>query len=199
MKFYQKSLIYKNTTLVRHWFTSKNWIFAIFFKKVSFDGFTHYFIGNIIFFTCPNFQKIEFFHITPIYLIYNYIRHFMTSIFHNQTIRILRIKIEKVSIDGLSWLFMVHFLIIFFIVQSVSKMKFYRKSLIYKNTNIVRHWFSSKNWIFAIFLKKVSIDGFSHFSLKIHPKFSKNRLFHIPQYIIYLLIRILCSFQQSNY
>ena len=75
---------------------------------------------------------------------------------------------------------------LFFLLSKVSKMKFYQKSLIYKIYNIVRHWFSSKNWIFAIFFKKVSIDGFTHFSSKIHPKFSKNRLFHIPQYIIYL-------------
>ena len=85
------------------------------------------------------------------------------------------------------WLFF-----FFAIVQSFSKnrkMKFYQKSLIFfgpQKYNIVRHWLSSKNWIFAIFFKKVSIDGFTHFSSKIHTKFSKNRLFHIPKYIIYL-------------
>ena len=81
--------------------------------------------------------------------------------------------------------FLVHFLIIFFIVQSL-KNEISSKILDTQKYNIVRHWFSSKNWIFAIFFKKVSIDGFTHFSSKIHLKFSKNRLFHIPKYIIYL-------------
>ena len=107
--------------IVRHWFSSKNWIFAIFFKKVSIDGFTHY------------LWKI----------------------------------------------------LLIFIVQSF-KNEISSKILDTQKYNIVRHWFSSKNWIFSIFFKKVSIDGFTHFSSKIHPKFSKNRLFHIPQYIIYL-------------
>ena len=71
-------------------------------------------------------------------------------------------------------------------MSKVSKNEILSKILDIQKYNIVRHWFSSKNWNFAIFFKKVSIDGFTHFSSKIHPKFSKNRLFHIPQYIIYL-------------
>ena len=70
-------------------------------------------------------------------------------------------------------------------MSKVSKMKFYKKILDIQKYNIVRHWFSSKNWNFAIFFKKVSIDGFTHFSSKIHPKFSKNRLFHNPN-ILYI-------------
>ena len=58
--------------------------------------------------------------------------------------------------------FLVHFLIIFFIVQSF-KNEILSKILDIQKYNIVRHWFSSKNWIFAIFFKKVSIDGFTHF------------------------------------
>ena len=115
-----KILDIENYNIVRHWFYTKNWIFAIFFKKVSIDGFLTLFMGNIIFFNVQSF-KYEFLW------------------------KILDIQLY----------------------------------------NIVRHWFSTKNRIFAIFFKKVSIDGFSHFSSKIHPKFSKNRLFHIPQYIIY--------------
>ena len=68
--------------------------------------------------------------------------------------------------------FLVHFLIIFFIVQSF-KNEISSKILDTQKYNIVRHWFSSKNWNFSIFFKKVSIDGFTHFSSKIHPKFSK--------------------------
>ena len=69
--------------------------------------------------------------------------------------------------------FLVHFLIIFFIVQSF-KNEILSKILDIQKYNIVRHWFSSKNWIFAIFFKKVSIDGFTHFYGKYYPKFSKN-------------------------
>ena len=116
-----KILDIQKYNIVRHWFSSKNWIFAIFFKKVSIDGFTHY------------LWKI----------------------------------------------------LLIFIVQSF-KNEISSKILDTQKYNIVRHWFSSKNWIFSIFFKKVSIDGFTHFSSKIHPKFSKNQLFHIPQYIIYL-------------
>ena len=121
MKFYKKILDIQKYKIVRHWFSSKNWNFAIFLKKVSIDGFSHY------------LWKI----------------------------------------------------LLIFIVQSF-KNEILSKILDIQKYNIVRHWFSSKNWIFAIFFKKVSIDGFTHFSSKIHPKFSKNRLFHIPQYIIYL-------------
>ena len=120
-KIWSKILNIQIYNIVRHWFSSKNWIFAIFFKKVSIDGFTHY------------LWKI----------------------------------------------------LLIFIVQSF-KNEISSKILDTQKYNIVRHWFSSKNWIFSIFFKKVSIDGFTHFSSKIHPKFSKNRLFHIPQYIIYL-------------
>ena len=65
-------------------------------------------------------------------------------------------------------------------------MKFHQKSLIHKNTTLYDIDFPQKIGIFRFFFKKVSFDGFTHFSSKIHPKFSKNRLFHIPQYIIYL-------------
>ena len=106
--------------IVRHWFSSKDWIFAIFFKKVSIDGFTHY------------LWKI----------------------------------------------------LLIFIVQSF-KNEISSKILDTQKYNIVRHWFSSKKWIFSIFFKKVSIDGFTHFWSKIHPKFSKNRSSIYPN-ILYI-------------
>ena len=102
-----KILDIQKYNIVRHWFSSKNWIFAIFFKKVSIDGFTHY------------LWKI----------------------------------------------------LLIFIVQSF-KNEISSKILDTQKYNIVRHWFSSKNWIFAIFFKKVSIDGFTHFSWKILLNFS---------------------------
>ena len=170
MKFYQKSLIYKNTTLYDIDFPQKIGIFAIFFKKVSIDGFTH-FSSKIH----PKFSKNRLFHI-PQYIIY-FDQNFMLV----PTIKLLEFFKNWETYERLLIIFW-----LFFLLSKVSKMKFYKKILDIQKYNIVRHWFSSKNWNFAIFFKKVSIDGFTHFSSKIHPKFSKNRLFHIPQYIIYL-------------
>ena len=102
--------------------------------------------------------------------------------FQQSNYKNFRIKIEKPM--SVFWFFG-PFFDYFLIVQSF-KNEILSKILDIQKYNIVRHWFSSKNWIFAIFFKKVSFDGFTHFSSKIHPKFSKNRLFHIPQYIIYL-------------
>ena len=65
-----------------------------------------------------------------------------------------------------SFNFFVDFLIIFFIVQSF-KNYISLKILDIQKYNIVRYWFSPKNWIFAIFLKKVSIDCFLYFSWNI--------------------------------
>ena len=129
------------------------------------------------FFYCPKFQK------------WNFIKNpWYTKIQHCTTLIFLKkldfsIFFKKVSIDGFT-----HYLwkiLLIFIVQSF-KNEISSKILDTQKYIIVRHWFSSKNWNFSIFFKKVSIDGFTHFSSKIHPKFSKNRLFHIPQYIIYL-------------
>ena len=145
----------------------------------SFDFLVHFLI---IFFIVqslknPKFQK------------WNFIKNpWYTKIQHCTTLIFLK-KLDfcdffkKVSIDGFT-----HYLwkiLLIFIVQSF-KNEISSKILDTQKYNIVRHWFSSKNWIFSIFFKKVSIDGFTHFSSKIHPKFSKNRLFHISQYIIYL-------------
>ena len=230
MKFHQKSLIHKNTTLYDIYFPQKIGFFRIFLRKFLLTVL-HIFHRKYT----PNFQKIDF----SIYpnILYICDQNFMLV----PTIKLLEFSdknwetYERLLIFwSIFWLFI--------LLSKVSKMKFYQKSLIYKNTklydidfpqkigflrfffkkvsidgfthylwkillsfivqsfkneisskildtqkyNIVRHWFSSKNWIFSIFFKKVSIDGFTHFSLKIHPKFSKNRLFHIPQYIIYL-------------
>ena len=129
------------------------------------------------FFYCPKFQK------------WNFIKNpWYTKIQHCTTLIFLKkldfsIFFKKVSFDGFT-----HHLwkiLLIFIVQSF-KNEISSKILDTQKYNIVRHWFSSKNWIFSIFFKKVSFDGFTHFSSKIHPNFSKNRLFHIPQYIIYL-------------
>ena len=163
--------------IVRHWFSSKNWIFAIFFKKVSIDGFSLYLWKILLIFIVQSFKNEILSKILDIQK-YNIVRHWFSS--KNW---IFAIFFKKVSIDGFT-----HYLckiLLIFIVQSF-KNEISSKILDTQKYNIVRHWFSSKNWIFSIFFKKVSIDGFTHFSSKIHPNFSKNQLFHIPQYIIYL-------------
>ena len=47
----------KKYKIVRHWFSSKNWIFAIFFKKVSIDGFTHYLWKILLIFIVQSFKN----------------------------------------------------------------------------------------------------------------------------------------------
>ena len=177
MKFDQKSLIYKNTTLYDIDFPQKIGYLRFFFKKVSIDGFTHYLWKILLIFIVQSFKNEISSKILDTQK-YNIVRHWFSS--KNW---IFAIFFKKVSIDGFT-----HYLwkiLLIFIVQSF-KNEISSKILDTQKYNIVRHWFSSKNWIFSIFFKKVSIDGFTHFSSKIHPKFSKNRLFHIPQYIIYL-------------
>ena len=176
-EIWSKILDIQKYNFVRHWFSSKNWIFAIFFKKVSIDGFTHYLWKILLIFIVQSFKNEISSKILDTQK-YNIVRHWFSS--KNW---IFAIFFKKVSIDGFT-----HYLwkiLLIFIVQSF-KNEISSKILDTQKYNIVRHWFSSKNWIFSIFFKKVSIDGFTHFSSKIHPKFSKNRLFHIPQYIIYL-------------
>ena len=135
------------------------------------------------------------------------------------------------------WFFGPFFDYFFFIVQSF-KNEISSKILDTQKYNIVRHWFSSKNWIFSIFFKKVlfhrkytpnfqKIDfsiypnilyicdqkiGFFRFFLRkflltvLHifyientPQIFKKSTFpYTPIYYIFV-IRILCSFQQSNY
>ena len=168
MKFYQKSLIYKNTTLYDIDFPQKIGFLRFFLRKFLLTVL-HIFDRKYT----PNFQKIDF----SIYpnILYICDQNFMLV----PTIKLLfgYEKLMSVFWWSIFW--------IFFIVQSF-KNEISSKILDTQKYNIVRHWFSSKNWIFSIFFKKVSIDGFTHFWSKIHPKFSKNRLFHIPKYIIYL-------------
>ena len=174
MKFHQKSLIHKNTTLYDIDFPQKIGFFRFFLRKFLLTVL-HIFHRKYT----PNFQKIDF----SIYpnILYICDQNFMLV----PTIKLLEFSDKNWETYERLLMFLVHFLIIFFIVQSF-KNEISSKILDTQKYKIVRHWFSSKNWIFSIFFKKVSIDGFTHFSSKIHPKFSKNRLFHIPQYIIYL-------------
>ena len=184
MKFYKKSLIYKNTTLYDIDFPQKIGILRFFLRKFLLTVL-HIFHRKYT----PNFQKIDF----SIYpnILYIYDQNFMLV----PTIKLLEFSdknwetYERLLIFwSIFWLF--------FLLSKVSKMKFYKKSLIYnivQKYNIVRkmkfyHWFSSKNWNFAIFFKKVSIDGFFF----IENIFKKS----IFQYILYFYCP---KFQKWNF
>ena len=174
MNFYEKSLIYNYTTMYDIDFPRKIGFLRFFLRKFLLTVF-HIFHRKYT----PNFQKIDF----SIYpnILYICDQNFMLV----PTIKLLELSDKNWDTYERLLIFWSNFLIIFFNVRSF-KYEFLWKILDIQLYNTVRHWFSTINWIFAIFFKKVSIDGFSHFSSKIHPKFSKNRLFHIPQYIIYL-------------
>ena len=170
----------------RHWFSSKNWIFAIFFKKVSFDGFNH-FSSKIH----PNFQKIDF----SIYpnILYIYDQNFMLV----PTIKLLEFSdknwetYERLLIFwSIFWLF--------FLLSKVSKMKFYRKSLIYKNTTLYDIDFPRKIGFLRFFLRKFLLTVLLIFHREYTPNFQKSTFPYTPIYYIFM-IRILCSFRQSNY
>ena len=88
MNFYEKSLIYNYTTLYDIDF-HKNWIFAIFFKKVSIDGFSHYLWG-ILFFLMSKVSNMNFYEKS---LIYNYTT--LYDIDFPQKIRFLRFFLRK--------------------------------------------------------------------------------------------------------
>ena len=147
--------------IVRHWFSSKNWIFAIIFKKVSIDGFTH-FSSKIT----PNFQKIDF----SIYpnILYICDQNFMLV----PTIKLLEFSdknwetYERLLIFwSIFWLF--------FLLSKVSKMKFYQKSLIYKNTTLYDIDFPQKIGFLRFFLRKFLLTVLHIFDRKYTPNFQK--------------------------
>ena len=138
-EFLWKILDIQLYNIVRNWYSTKNWIFANFFKKVSIDGFSHYLWG-ILFFIMFKVSNMKFYHFPQkIGFLRFFLRKFLLTVFH--------------IIYGEYY---------FFNVQSF-KYEILSKILDIQLCNIVRHWFSTENWIFAIFFKKVSIDGFSHY------------------------------------
>ena len=185
MKFHQKSLIHKITTLYDIDFSQKIGFLRFFLRNVSINGITHYFMENIINFYCPKLSKNELFHHTPISLIhlkYNIVRHWFSN---NQTIGFFRIKMKKVSIDA-----SFHFIYgpnidYFFYCPKFQKWNFIKNPW-YTNIKHCRTLIFLKKLDFCDFFKESFYWGFYTFSSKIHPKFSKNQLFHGPQYIIYL-------------
>ena len=183
MKFYRKSLIYKNTTLYDIDFPRKIRCLRFFLRK--------FLLTVLLIFHreyTPNFQKIDF----SIYpnILYIYDQNFMLV----PTIKLLEFSdknwetYERLLIFwSIFWLF--------FLLSKVSKMKFYRKSLIYKNTTLYDIDFPRKIGFLRFFLRKFLLTVLLIF----HPQIFKKSTFpYTPIYNIFM-IRILCSFQQSNY
>ena len=169
MNFYEKSLIYNYTTLYDIDFPRKIGFLRFFLRKFLLTVF-HIFHRKYT----PNFQKIDF-------SIYPNILYFCDQNF------MLVPTIKLLELSDKNWETYERLLIfwsifwLFFSMSKVSNKNFYEKSLIYKNTKLYDIDFPRKIGFLRFFLS----DGFSHFSSKIHPKFSKNRLFHITQYIIF--------------
>ena len=148
MKFYQKSLIYKNTTLYDIDFPQKIGILRFFLRKFLLTVL-HIFHRKYT----PNFQKIDF----SIYpnILYIYDQNFMLV----PTIKLLEFSdknwetYERLLIFwSIFWLF--------FLLSKVSKMKFYKKSLIYKNTTLYDIDFPQKIGILRFFLRKFLLTVF---------------------------------------
>ena len=156
-----KILDIQKYNIVRHWFSSKNWIFSIFFKKVSIDGFTHFDRKYT-----PNFQKIDF----SIYpnILYICDQNLMLV----PTIKLLEFSdknwetYERLLIFwSIFWLF--------FLLSKVSKMKFHQKSLIHKNTTLYDIDFPKKIGFFQFFLRKFILTVLHIFDRKYTPNFQK--------------------------
>ena len=142
MKFHQKSLIHKNTTLYDIDFPQKIGFFRFFLRKFLLTVL-HIFHRKYT----PNFQKINF----SIYpnILYIYDQNFMLV----PTIKLLEFSDKNwetyerlLNFWSIFWLF--------FLLSKVSKMKFYQKSLIYKNTTLYDIDFPQKIGFLRFFLRK---------------------------------------------
>ena len=146
-----KILDIEKYNIVRHWFYTKNWIFAISFKKVSIDGFLHYLWG-LLFFLMSKVSNINFYEKS---LIYNYTT--LYDINFPQKIGFLRFFLRKFLLTVFS-----HYLwgLLFFLMSKVSNMNFYEKSLIYNYTTLYDIDFPQKIGFLRFFLRKFLLTVF---------------------------------------
>ena len=161
MKFHQKSLIHKNTTLYDIDFPQKIGFLRFFLRKFLLTVL-HIFDRKYT----PNFQKIDF----SIYpnILYICDQNFMLV----PTIKLLEFSdknwetYERLLIFwSIFWLF--------FLFSKVSKMKFYQKSLIYKNTTLYDIDFPQKIGFLRFFLRKFLLTVLHIFDRKYTPNFQK--------------------------
>ena len=186
MNFYEKSLIYNYTTLYDFDFPRKIGFLRFFLRKFLLTVF-HIFHRKYT----PNFQKIDF-------SIYPNILYFCDQNF------MLVPTIKLLELSDKNWETYERLLIfwsifwLFFSMSKVSNMNFNEKSLIYNNTTLYDIDFPRKIRFLRFFLRKFLLTVFHIFHRKYTPNFQKID-FSIYPNILYFLIRILCSFQQSNY
>ena len=194
MKFYQKSLIHKNTTLYDIDFPQKIGFLRFFLRKFLLTVL-HIFHRKYT----PNFQKIDF----SIYpnILYICDQNFMLV----PTIKLLEFSdknwktYERLLIFwSIFWLF--------FLLSKVSKMKFYQKSLIYKNTTLYDIDFPQKIGFLRFFLRKFLLTVLHIFDRKYTPNFQKidfsiypNILYICDQNFMLVLTIKLLEFSDKNW
>ena len=161
MKFYQKSLIYKNTTLYDIDFPQKIGFLRFFLRKFLLTVL-HIFHRKYT----PNFQKIDF----SIYpnILYIYDQNFMLV----PTIKLLEFS-DKNWETYMRLLIFWSIFWLFFLLSKVSKMKFYQKSLIYKNSTLYDIDFPQKIGFLRFFLRKFLLTVLHIFHRKYTPNFQK--------------------------
>ena len=143
MKFHQKSLIHKNTTLYDIDFPQKIGFFRFFLRKFLLTVL-HIFHRKYT----PIFQKINF----SIYpnILYIYDQNFMLV----PTIKLLEFSDKNWETLWASFEFLVHFFIIFFIVQSFKNDILSKILMIHKNTTLYDIDFPLKIGFLRFFLRK---------------------------------------------
>ena len=150
-EFLWKILDIQLYNIVRHWFYTKNWIFAIFFKKVSIDGFSHY-LWELLFFLMSKVSNMNFYEKS---LIYN--NTTLYDIDFPQKIRFLRFFLRKFL---LTVFHIIYGELLFFLMSKVSNMNFYEKSLIYNYTTLYDIDFPQKIGFLRFFLRKFLLTVF---------------------------------------
>ena len=175
MKFHQKSLIHKNTTLYDIDFPQKIGNFRFFLRKFLLTVL-HIFHRKYT----PNFQKIDF----SIYpnILYICDQNFMLV----PTIKLLEFSDKNWETYERLLIFWSIFWLLF-LLSKVSKMKFYQKSLIYKNTTLYDIDFPQKIGFLWFFLRKFLLTVYTLFMENIInfycPKFQKWNFIKNPWYI----------------
>ena len=161
MKFHQKSLIHKNTTLYEIDFPQKIGFFRFFLRKFLLT-LLHIFDRKYT----TNFQKIDF----SIYpnILYICDQNFMLV----PTIKLLEFSDKNWETYERLLIFWSIFRL-FFLLSKVSKMKFYQKSLIYKNTTLYDIDFPQKIGFLRFFLRKFLLTVLHIFHRKYTPNFQK--------------------------
>ena len=186
MNFYEKSLIYKNTPLYDIDFPRKIGFLRFFLRKFLLTVF-HIFHQKYT----PNFQKIDF-------SIYPNILYFCDQKFMLvTTIKLLELSDKNWETYERRLIFWSIFWL-FFSISKVWNMNFYEKSLIYNYTTLYDIDFPRKIGFLWFFLRIFYWRFFTFFIENTPQIFKKSTFPYTPIYYIFV-IRILCSFQQSNY